>query len=193
MADKGWDSSKPWQATRQPQNTPAPPRVVPNNSGNYTRPSPPPVANTGPIQPISPPRPPDINAYLGHDTTYQGQVRNYNKTLADFLANETQQRNRITGDYGSAKHAMDTQKTMDLGNIQQDYASRGLLNSGLFAQANSDYNTDWLAKLAELTKGRDRSLADLLSQETNFRKEQQLALQAAREAAIQRRAAQYGL
>lgn len=187
-AQKGWQSMPPPRIS--------PPPVVPNNSGYYSRPSPPPSGGPGPMPQIAPPPappPPDITTYLGHDTTYQGQVRQYQKALADFLAQETQQRGKINEDYGSATKALGTQKTFDLNNMLQDFASRGLVNSGLYSGAVGDYNTNYLQQLNELTKGKRRSLADLLLGETNFRKEQTLQQQKAREDAIARRASQYGL
>src|SRR6266536_957972 len=118
---KGWDSGPTLQGGG-------------GSTGNYSRPSPPPQSNAGPIASVSPP-PPDINTYLGHDTTYLGQVRGYQKALADYLAQETTQRGKITEDYGSATKALGEQKGLDLNNMLQDYASRGLANSGLYAGA----------------------------------------------------------
>jgi hypothetical protein len=171
------------------------PAVVSNSSGNYQRPSAPPAQNPGPIAPIAPPAPaiPTINAYLGHDTTYLNQQREFQNALANYLAQEKQQRGKLTEDYGGAQKALNDQKGIDLGNIQSDFASRGLLTSGLFADANSQYNTSFLQKLAELTKNQQRGLADLTSGETDFRKNQSLESQRAREQAIARRASKYGL
>lgn len=168
------------------------PPITSNSSGHYTKPVQPAPVQTGPIQPVKPP-PPSINAYLTKDTTYQQQLRSLGKSLADFLAQQKQQNSRINEDYTSANSALNTQKTFDLKNIEDDFASRGLLTSGLYAGEVGDYNTNFLQQLNELTKGKNRSLADLLSQKTQFQSQQQLAQQAAREAAIRRRAEQYGL
>lgn len=174
--------------------TPAPP-VISNSSGSYQRPSAPPSGAAGPIPQIAPPAPaaPSINQYLGMDTGYQQQVRQFQNALANYLASEKQQRGKINEDYGSATQALNTQKGLDLQNIQDDYGSRGLLTSGLFADANSKYNTDFLQKLAELTKNQRRGLSDLSSGEADFRKQQSLETQRAREQAIARRASKYGL
>lgn len=191
---QGW---KPTPAPRPPAMPSYAPSVISNSSGNYVRPSPPPSSGPGPIPSISPPprapSAPSINAYLGMDTTYQQQVRDFQNALASYLASEKTQKSKINEDYGSANKALNTQKTQDLAGIQNDFASRGLLTSGLFADANSKYNTDFLSKLAELTKNQRRGLTDLSTGETDYRRQQTLETQRAREQAIARRASKYGL
>lgn len=190
-ANKSWNQQGAVSRRAGGNVGPVAPPVVPNSGGNYSRPSAPPSGGAGPISNIS--APPNINAYLGGDTTYQQQQQNFQKTLADFLSNEKLQKSKLTEDYGGAQRAMNLQKTNDLSNMQQDFAGRGLLTSGLYAGAVGDYNTDFLQKLAELTKNFKRSTGDLSMGETNFRKEQQLAAQRAREEALARRASQYGI
>ncbi len=188
----GGGRKKGWRPTPAPPAPPAPP-VVSNSSGSYQRPAPPPVPNAGGVPTIgAPPGAPSINSYLGVDSTYQQQMREFQAALASYLGSEKIQKSKINEDYGSANKALNTQKVQDLDNMQQDYASRGLLTSGLFADANSKYNTDFLAKLAELTKNQRRGLTDLSTGETEFRKQQQLEQQRAREQAIARRASKYG-
>lgn len=191
-AGAGATSKKGWRAPPAPYVPP----VVSNSSGNYQRPSPPPSPNPGAIPTIASPAPPaapNINAYLGMDTTYLQQKRDFQNALANYLSQERTQKSKLNEDYSSANNALNTQKTQDLGNIQSDYASRGLLTSGLFADANAKYNTDFLQKLAELTKNQRRGLTDLTSGETDFRKQQLLEEQRAREQAIARRASKYGV
>jgi hypothetical protein len=187
----GWQSNPGGNAKGAPAPPQYSPPVIPNQSGNYSRPSAPPTAGPGPIGGIG--VPPPINQYLGGDTTYLNQQRAFQKALADFLAQETQQKSKINEDYGSATKALGGQKEFDLNNMMQDFASRGLINSGLYAGAVGDYNKGFLQQMNELTKNQRRSLADLLAGETNFKKEQSLAAQRAREEAIARRASQYGL
>lgn len=175
----------------------AAPAVISNSNGNYSRPISPPSMSAGPMpsiaQPAPAPPPPSLNQYLGMDTTYQQQMRDFHNALAGYLSQEKLQQGKINEDYGSATKALGTQKDTDLQNIQSDYASRGLLTSGLFADANSKYNADYLQKLAELTKNEKRGLSDLLTGETSFRNQQKLESQRAREQAIARRASKYGL
>lgn len=174
--------------TRKP-----PPRRLPigsNSTGHYSTPISVPQNNPGPIQPVAPP---SIEQYLGGDTTYQQQLRGFGKSLADFLAAQKLQNSKITQDYAAAQRAMNQQKVGDLKDIENDFASRGLLSSGLYAGAVGDYNTDFLQKLGQLTTQEKRSLADLLTQKTNFISQQKLDQQKAREGAINRRAAKFGL
>lgn len=188
---KSWNQGPAQKRRSGPTGTPPPPVIIPNASGNYTTPSRPPTGGPGAIPQIS--SPPPLQQYLAGDTTYQNQMRNYTKTLSDFLANLKVQRGKVGEDYGAAQRSMNTQKGLDLKNIENDFSGRGLLTSGLYAGAVGDYNTDFLQKLAELTKQRDRSLAGYKTDETNFRRQQALEQQAAREAAVRRRASQYGI
>lgn len=201
----GWeDTSKPKKKGFKSSGGPAPAGsgggavgpapVVSNSGGSYSRPSAPPSGGMGGVQQIAQPQPPmSINQWLGHDTQYLSQKRDFQNALAGYLSTEKMQKGKINEDYASANKSMGVQKTQDLGNIQSDYASRGLLNSGLFADANAKYNADFLQRLAELTKNQRRGLGDLMTGETNFRKQQQLEEQRAREQAIARRATKYGL
>lgn len=174
-----------------PPRPPAPPASS-NSSGQYSRPSSPPQSSPGPITQINPP-PPSIEQYLAGDTTYQEQLRNFNKSLADFLAQEKLNKSKVTTDYASAQRAMNMQKVQDLKDIENDFASRGLLSSGLYAGAVGDYNTGFTNRMNQLTTQEQRSLADLINQQTQFQNQQKLDQQASREEAIKRRAAKYGL
>lgn len=175
-------------STKKPP--PRPPIPIGSNStGHYSTPIPVPQNNPGPIQPVVP----SIQQYLGGDTTYQQQLQGFGKSLADFLAAQKLQNSKITQDYASAQRAMNQQKVTDLKDIENDFASRGLLSSGLYAGAVGDYNTDFLDKLGQLTTQEKRSIADLLTQKTNFTSQQNLDKQKAREDAINRRAAKFGL
>jgi hypothetical protein len=77
--------------------------------------------------------------------------------------------------------------------IQDDYASRGLLTSGLYADAMSDTNSDFAKRQAELDQARAQYLSGLSSDLTNFKSEQEIAMEKAKQEAAARRAAQYSL
>src|SRR6266550_7853737 len=109
-------------------------RVSSAPSGRYSAPAPPP--------PPPPPPPPTIEQYLGGDTGYQQQIRDFGQSLSDFLADAARRRNNLETNFGSSQKAMGDQKVIDLQNMEADYGARGLLRSGLYGKATGDYNTE---------------------------------------------------
>lgn len=168
-----------------------PPAFNPINSGNtgsYSQPMPAPP----PPMPAPPP-PPSIEDYLGGDTGYQQQLRGFGQNLSDFLADAARRRNDLQTNFGQAQNNMNNQKVIDMQNLEQDYGSRGMLHSGLYGKAMGDYNTEFNNRLGDLTSQENQGLGQLDQSETQLRGSQQLQEQAAREDAIRRRAAQYGI
>ncbi len=175
-------------APPQPQYRPATPpaAVAPSYTGQYVRPQAPPAATSpGPVQ--------SIEAYLGADTGYQQQMRSFNQALQDFLADVTRRRGTLETDYGTSQKAMNDQRTMDLDKIKDDYGARGLGRSGLYADAVGDYETEFGTRMSELERRQKEALAGLTQEEGNYKSQQELKTQQAKEQAISRRAAQYGL
>lgn len=168
----------------RPAPTP-PPAVTTNSSGQYVRPMAPPQATPGPV--------PDINAYLGQDSGYQDQLRQYALALNNFMADITRRRGTLETDYGTSKKAMDDQRIKDLDLLEDDYGARGLLRSGLYATAVGDYEKEFGERTSDLARRQQEALAALTQEEGNFKSQQQLKEQSSKEQAIARRAAQYGL
>lgn len=155
-------------------------------SGKYSRPSAPPAVAPGPINT-------DPNAWLGGDTGYQDQLRQLGLALSNFQADATRRQGDITTQYDQSNRAMGQQKDMDLKNLESDWAGRGLIRSGLYANAVGDYNKEYDQRVSELLSGRDRALAQLTQEQQSFQTQQQLDQQAAREAALRRRASGLGV
>jgi hypothetical protein len=88
---------------------------------------------------------------------------------------------------------MNDQKKIDLNNLEADYGARGVLRSGLYGKAVGDYNNEFNTRMTDLTTKEKDALAGLDQEKTRFTSQQDLQTQAAREAAIRRRAEQYGL
>lgn len=143
----------------------------------------------GPVKPIIP----DINAYLAGDVDYQNQLRQFDKTLADYTADSSLRKTRTEADYGEGKRNMEKQRIEDLAAIKDDFASRGILGSGLYTGRVGEYETGYGTQLADLERQFNQSIQDLSNQNLQFNREQELAKEAARQDAIRRRAQQYGL
>lgn len=160
------------------------PRVSTGPTGSYSaRPVAPMQVNPGPI---------DVNAWLGTDTDYQNNIRNLQLALSNFNADVTRRQGLVGTDFATNEHALEAQKVQDLKNLEADWAGRGLLRSGLYADAVGNYNTEWDQRASDLASSRDNALAQLLQEQQAFSTQQALDTQAAREAAIRRRAASLG-
>lgn len=158
--------------------------VKTNSRGNYARPAAPPVTGPGPV--------PDINAYLNQDAGYQQQLREFAAALNDFGADATRRRGSLESEYGLSSKALQEQKVKDLDAIEQDYGARGLQRSGLYGKAVSDYETEYGQRVSDLSRRQNEALAALTAEQGSFSAQQKLKEQAAKEAAIRRRAEQYG-
>jgi hypothetical protein len=161
------------------------PRVSTNSRGNYARPVAPPATKPGPVM--------DINAFLNQDAGYQQQLREFAKSVQDFTADVGRRRGNLESDYGTSSKALSDQRGLDLQAMTDDYGARGLLRSGLFADANSKYETEYNNRVTDLANRKEQALAALLQEQSQFQSAQDLQSQAAREAAIRRRAEQYGV
>lgn len=84
------------------------------------------------------------------------------------------------------------QRTKDTGDIQSDYASRGLIHSGLYAQKRGDYETEFGKQMSEISRQRSKQYGDISSEHNAFLREQELQKENARLEAIRRRAAKTG-
>ena len=159
--------------------------IVTTSTGQYTRPAAPPVTGPGPV--------PTIESYLGGDVDFQNQLRNFAKSLQDFGADVTRRRGSLESDYGTSTKALGDQRTLDLSNLEADYGGRGLLRSGLYGQAVGDYQTEYEKRLADLARRRAEAMGMLEQEQGQYTTQQSLLEQQAREAAIRRRAEQYGV
>lgn len=160
-------------------------QAINKRASGTTAPSSPPPTGPGPV--------PDINAFLGGDSSYQDQLAQFANALSLFNADLGRRRGGIETDYASSQKAMNDQKLLDLNNLEADYGARGVLRSGLYGKAVGDYNNEFDTRMTDLTTKEKDALAGLDQEQSRFQSQQQLQQQAAREDAIRRRAAQYGI
>lgn len=149
----------------------------------------------GPDKPAKP-KPKPLSAlekWLAGDTTYQQQLAEFNKSKADYNATYNKQLGVTNRDYNETQRELNLQGQKDRMDQQNDFAGRGILHSGVYAQALGDYNTDFNTKLQNLTTGRTDKVGDLADQKNSFLRELQLQMNAAKQDAIRRRAQQLGL
>lgn len=137
------------------------------------------------------PQVPSIDSYLGTDSIYQDAVSGGKRTLTDFLSDISRRKGEAGTQFNQTKANMERDRTQQLEDLRNEFASRGLIQSGLFGEEQGKFQSQFTEQQTALEQQQAGLLADLLSQETNYRREQDLALQAAKQEALQRRAAKY--
>jgi len=152
-----------------------------------------PTGNIAPVTQPPPPAPPSIDEWLGGDSTFQSQNNALSKAWADYQNNAKLQTDQYTNQYNTNKDQLGKQKIIDQSALEDDYASRGLMNSGLYGKAFTDFTNDYATKFTNLDTAKSDFLANLLAAQQGFQSDQQVQTDKARQDAINRRAAQYGL
>jgi murein DD-endopeptidase MepM/ murein hydrolase activator NlpD len=135
----------------------------------------------------------ELDKWLAGDTTYQQQLAEFNRSKAEYEAQNTRQTGITNRDYAESQRNLDLQGERDRANQQEDFAGRGILRSGVFAKSLGDYNTDFNQRLKALTTGKSDVIGDLQAQKTNFMRQLELEQNAAKQDAIRRRAQKLGI
>jgi hypothetical protein len=115
------------------------------------------------------------------------------KAKQDYLAQQGQSKTQYMTNYTGDVDTLKKNRTESLGDLENDYASRGLLQSGLYADSMSDMNTDYDKRNSALEQAKAAFLSQLANDLTNFSSEQGLTLTKAQQEAAARRAAKYGV
>jgi hypothetical protein len=161
------------------------PSIKSNSSGQYGATPPVPAQGAGNMG--------DINAYLGGESDYQDQLRQLAKALTDFQADAGRRQGTLESEYGLSKKALADQRGLDLQSLEDDYASRGMQRSGLYAGAVGDYEKEYGNRVSDLDRRQQQALQLLGQERSQYEQQNMLEQQAAREAAIRRRAEMYGV
>lgn len=162
--------------------------TISSRAGRYSS-----TSNVGGTPAPAAPAAPDLSTFLNQDSDYQNQLAQFANNLAQFMADATRRRGIIESDYGTSKKAMDDQKVIDLNNLEADYGARGILRSGLYGKAVGDYNTEFDNRATDLLNKEKQGLGALDQEQQRYKSQNTLQQQQAREAAIRRRAEQYGV
>ena len=136
---------------------------------------------------------PSMQAYLGSDSVYQDYLRGSKRTLADYLSELGRRRGEAGTQFNDTKASMERDRLQQLDDLKNEYASRGLINSSLYGEEQGKFQQQYMSQLEALQKQQTGLLADLLSQQTNFTREQELSNERARQEALARRVAKYNI
>lgn len=149
----------------------------------------------GVVAPMAaPPAPPmSIEDWLAGDSAFKSQEDLLAKALADYQAQRQMQEAQYTTDYTANANKLKTNRTEAFSGLEDDYAGRGLLTSGLYAKAFQDLTNDYDQRQAALDTDKSNFLANLALAQQNFVSEQDAVKEKAKQEALARRAAQYGV
>lgn len=135
-----------------------------------------------------PPKPPiSVADFISGDNTYQTQNTAYRKALADYAAQMKAEQGKYNGEYGAQVNQLGLDRTQSLEDLQNDYAGRGLLTSGVYADATGDLNKKFDTSLADLARAKTAYMDDLTTGQTNFSATQKAMLDKAYQDALNRR------
>lgn len=134
-----------------------------------------------------------LDKWLAGDTDYQQQVAEFNQQQQAYQQQYDDSVNQQNQNYNATKTGMNTQATTDRQNQQYDFAGRGVLQSGVYAQALDQYNTTFNQNMNNLTQGNTQALGSDQDQLNNFLRELTLQKNAAKQDAIRRRAETLGI
>lgn len=177
------NKAKQGLGTAPPTSSPGPP------------PPPPSYGQSGMVPSLTPPspKPPDIASYLAGDTAYQQALRGGQRTLQDFLSDLKRQRSEASINFETTQQSLEADRERQLARMRDEFASRGLIHSGLFAKEQGTFQEQFLEQQKMLQQAQAQLLSDLLAQETNYKREQELAMERAKQEALARRAGRYSL
>lgn len=109
------------------------------------------------------------------DTALVAQNSELDNNYKDFLSRLNTQRGDFTRDFDVAKKGFDRNEAQGLLGLGEDFTSRGLANSGLFANANQEATANYQNQRDSMGNSRTRALADFTNQETEKKKATELA------------------
>lgn len=125
-------------------------------------------------------------AYLTGDTAYQQQSLAFKKALEDYASQSQADMGNYNTEYNASLDKIGKDQTLNAQALKDDYASRGLLNSGVYADAFNSFNSDYDAKRADLERAKAAYTTDQATAQGNFKTEQKLLLDKAYQDALNR-------
>ena len=190
----GGGGSQQRRRRRQPYVPPAQEPITRTGRMPYAQPGP--TAGGGQMQTIAAaprPTPPSESQFLRRDTGYQQALREMKLNMQNFLADQGRQKGSAREQFRTQKTQLGEQRTRDLRDIESDFASRGLLQSGLYAGRLGEYEKDFAGNLKSYQQAYDDFLRQLSAAQQQLRSQQELESERARQEALARRASRYGL
>lgn len=193
------------KAAPKPTPKPSPRRNTGGGGGSYGGGG----SFAAPAAPVAPAVPTEQD-YLTGDATYQAtiaalvkQLQNFNTDIDAQLSNRKLDYDRALGQLGWKAGADGADPTWNWSDqntasgrayqaLLNDYASRGMIQSQVFGDAQNDLTRSLQDQYTGMNTANQQFIDDLTRQKTKATDENNTAQQSARAEAIMRRAAQYG-
>jgi len=140
---------------------------------------------------IAPPM--DSATFLAGDPTYQSQLAALSKALNDYRAQMQDSQNQYNVSYAGNTRDLGQQRGIGQVDLGNDYASRGLYESGLQAKAMGDLLDMFARRQSDLDTSKANFMSNTARDYGNFQSENNLSEQKAKQDALARAAAQLGV
>jgi hypothetical protein len=111
---------------------------------------------------------PSIEEYLGADPYYQQGISDLMNNLDQFNIQNQAAAGDIESLFNITLQRMNKEKDRSVHDITDDFGARGLVNSGLFGKAVSDYNSDFSDRIADLNRDKSIQLRNLNFERSNM-------------------------
>lgn len=133
------------------------------------------------------PKFPSLQDYLMGDEYYQSGLSDLEWALEQFLTENDAAEGDVGASFDSAMGYMNLDKKKAQEYMKDDYGARGLVFSGLYPKAVSDYNEEWSMGAADLNRDLASQMRDLGFEEENMRQSTEMQKRDLRLDAIRRR------
>lgn len=134
-----------------------------------------------------------LDGYLGTDSTYQSQLSDLMRNYDQYVAQKNLTTSQTQADYDAKTRALNTQSTQDQLNMRNAAASRGILQSGIYANQLGQYNDANQTQLTNLLGGLQNSNDTATLGYNNFVANEMASKEQAIQQAAARRSATLGL
>lgn len=171
------------------------PNLIPQPPGTNVQPigQPTPIQG-GPTNPLSGGTgDPNLDKYLGTDSTYQSQLSDLMRQYDQYNAQKNLTASQTQADYDAKERALSTQTAQDQLNMRNAAAARGILYSGIYANQLGQYNTANQQQMTNLLGGLQNAKDNAALQYNQFISNELAAKESAIQQAAARRATQLGL
>lgn len=143
-------------------------------------------------KPAAKPKATTLDDWLRKDVDYQDQLRNFGRTLSQFLGESTRQKSQVQGEYDAGAKQLGITRGRDLETIEDDFSGRGILHSGVYGNKVGEYEQDYNTALGDMGRQRTNLLGNLAAEQQRFELEQNMSKEQARRDAVRRRTATIG-
>ena len=138
--------------------------VSKSTSQSNSSPTPTPTPNRGSVQDTYP----SIQEYLGADPYYQQGVSDLMNNMDQFNIQNSAAAGDIQQLFDITMQRMNKEKDRSVHDITDDFGARGMVNSGLFGKAVSDYNSDFTDRISDLNRDKSIQLRNLNFERSNM-------------------------